>query len=619
MKVIRADENEDVAKLIKEVKEDLYCRQLERRSLEEVWRKNLNFVSGKQYDDAKSGYLQAENKKYDWEEKKVYNHLSGIIDVRQSKLCSNRPNMVVVPASADSKDMATARTCQAICQSLWYKNKLADIISKAINWSEICGTSFYKVTWNSNLGQVLKDDDGNEASCGDVQIDVISPFEIYPQNICYENLEDNESIIHARAYTTTKIKDMYDIDVDGEDIDVMGFVKDEKSLNNAYFYKSGQSVDKYALVIEKYYLPTKAMPKGRLVIVCGNYLCYDGDLPYNNMINGMRGYPFIKQVSIAQNGSFFGSSVVERCIPLQQDYNALKNRKVEFLNRVSMGVVMAEEGSIDIDNLEDEGLEPGKVIVYRQGSNPPTFMATNSIPVNFVEEELRIQNEFSTISGVSDLLRHNKINYSNLSGTALQILIEQENSRLTVSLNSINSAVCQIASQVLRLYKQFATYPRVLKIVGEKGVIDAICFSNLDISTDEVIVDSESEVLTTKTQKRNMVYEALASGILQDENGKLNDEVRHRIVDMIGIGIYDMGNDESSLQIKYAQKENLEFASGDKNIKVQEIDNHDLHIKEHICFLLGAEGEKLKNTEMYNIVLEHIKEHKKYKKISQDL
>ena len=618
MKVIRAEENEEVAKLIKDIKEDLYSRQLERRALEEVWRKNLNFVAGKQYEDSKA-YSVNDGKKYDWEEKKVYNHISGLMDVRQSKLCANRPSITVIPASSDSKDMATARTCQSICQSLWYKNRLADIISKAINWSEICGTSFYKVTWNNSLGQILKAQDGEEVKSGDVQIDVVSPFEIYPQSLNYENLDDNESIIQTRAYTVTKIKDMYGIDVNGENIDVMGLSKDTSGVSGSYNYNQVASGEKFALVIEKYFLPTNAMPNGRLVIVCGDYLCYDGDLPYVNMINGTRGYPFIKQISIPQTGSFFGTSIVERCIPLQQDYNALKNRKVEYLNRISMGVVMAEEGSIDIDNLEDEGLEPGKVIVYRQGANPPTFMATNSLPINFADEEARIQNEFSTISGVSDLIRQSRINYANLSGTALQLLLEQENSRLSVSLNSINNAVCQIASQVLRLYKQFATYPRVLKIVGEKGVIDALCFSNLDITTDEVTVDTQSEVLMTSAQRRSMIYEILSTGILQDENGKLKDATRQKIIDMLGIGIYDMGNDEAALQVKQAQKENLYFAQGDKDINVQEIDNHDLHIKEHICFLLGAEGEKLKGSAMYDAVLEHIREHKKYKKISQEL
>ena len=68
-----------------------------------------------------------ENKKFYWQEKKAYNHIAGLLEIRQSKLCSNKPSITVVPASSDSQDLATARTCQAICQSLWNKNKLSNL------------------------------------------------------------------------------------------------------------------------------------------------------------------------------------------------------------------------------------------------------------------------------------------------------------------------------------------------------------------------------------------------------------------------------------------------------------------------------------------------------------
>jgi hypothetical protein len=108
-------------------------------------------------------------------------------------------------------------------------------------------------------------------------------------------------------------------------------------------------------------------------------------------------------------------------------------------------------------------------------------------------------------------------------------------------------------------------------------------------------------------------------GKFQDENGKLTNATRQKVIEMLGLGVYDMGNDLSSLQVKQAQKENLEFACGNSDVSVQEIDDHALHIKEHICFLLGAEGEKLKKTKMYDVVLNHIREHKKFNQISQRL
>src|SRR5690606_27134230 len=120
--------------------------------------------------------------------------------------------------------------------------------------------------------------------------------------------------------------------------------------------------------------------------------------------------------------------VIERCIPIQRAYNAVKNRKHEFLNRISMGIMAVEDGSVDIENLEEEGLAPGKVLVYRQGSNTPKMLSTGSVPTDFILEEDRLLNEFLTISGVSDLLRRANTSTS-LSGVALQLLIEQDEVR----------------------------------------------------------------------------------------------------------------------------------------------------------------------------------------------
>ena len=65
-------------------------------------------------------------------------------------------------------------------------------------------------------------------------------------------------------------------------------------------------------------------------IVCKDKLLYDGELPYVNSRTGYRSYPFIKQVSIKQIASFWGLSVVERCIPIQRAYNAIK--KLDKIN-----------------------------------------------------------------------------------------------------------------------------------------------------------------------------------------------------------------------------------------------------------------------------------------------
>ena len=201
---------------------------------------------------------------------------------------------------------------------------------------------------------------------------------------------------------------------------------------------------------------------------------YDGELPYINREDGRRGFPFVKQTSLKQPNSFFGTSVIERIIPIQRSYNAVKNRKHEYLNRLSMGILTVEDGSVDYENLEEEGLCPGKVLVYRQGSNAPKIMDNGTIPSDFKEEETKLLNEFSQISGISDLMINNNINLSNISGVALELIMEQDTNRLNISSDQIKFAIKLVASNILRLYKQFMTTSRISKVIGKTEALK--CF-----------------------------------------------------------------------------------------------------------------------------------------------
>lgn len=62
---------------------------------------------------------------------------------------------------------------------------------------------------------------------------------------------------------------------------------------------------------------------------------------------------------------------VDRMVPLQRAYNQIKNNAMMIMNRCTYPVAVVEDGSIDIDGLEEDGLCPGKILVYRQGSNTP--------------------------------------------------------------------------------------------------------------------------------------------------------------------------------------------------------------------------------------------------------
>jgi hypothetical protein len=57
--------------------------------------------------------------------------------------------------------------------------------------------------------------------------------------------------------------------------------------------------------------------------------------------------------------------------PYQRSYNEIMNQHLHYINMATNGFMTVEDGSIDIDDLCEEGLCPSKVLVYRQGSNEP--------------------------------------------------------------------------------------------------------------------------------------------------------------------------------------------------------------------------------------------------------
>ena len=601
--------------LVKETLDDFENRVRERKSFDSQWQLNMNFYMGNQYCDiGYGGFVREVDKQFFWQEREVFNHIAPLIDIRLSKLSKVKPKMQIVPATDDEQDIYTAKVGKKILDSVSNRMNLSEKINQATKWSEICGTSFYKISWNSNLGQVVAlEDDGSKIKTGEVEISVCSPFEIYPDSSTHESLQECQSIIHARAYTIEQIKQMYGVDVEGKDINVYSLDGVTSSLGGLGYggYSSSliETVRKNsAIVLEKYVRPNAEYPDGRLIIIAGDTLVYDGQMPYVNGVDGKREFPFIRQICSSQLGSFWGVSMINRLIPIQRAYNAVKNRKQEYLNRLTMGVLAVEDGSVDIDNLEEEGLAPGKILVYRQGSNAPQFLDGEQLPTDFEKEEDKLLDEFSTLSGTSVLGNMENLS-SSLSGVTLELIIDENETRLVFTTDSIKEAIKGIAKHILRLYRQFATFPRIEKIVGTYGELDTFYFKGSDISSDDVQFDTDNESNDTLSQRRQMIFTLLDKGLLADEDGKISKSMKSKIMENLGFGIWDSSVDLSDLHIKNADSENAKMASGDM-VEVKEIDDHSLHINQHIAYMLKVIYSKDVDKKVENIFLQHIRAHK---------
>ena len=573
--------------LVNEVRSDFEERRNRRRSQESKWKLNIKFMSGKQNVFLDPGGDVVDERR----EKEVYNHIAPIIETRLAKFARVNCAVNVRPAGADEKDVNAAKLSAKIIDATLTDNNFTTLSGEANYWAELTGTAFYKVVWDDVAG---------------VKIAVCPPQEIYPDDLEAPSVSALRSIIHAKIYPVEAIYELWGVEVEPEDVDVYGLegdpVKVAKDEN-----RSG-----YALVLERYSAPSKDEPNGRLTIVAGDKLVYDGELPYVNAAGDKRGFPFIRQCALNSPGSFFGTSLIERLIPVQRAYNAVKNRKHEFMARLSGGVYAVEDGAVDVESLEEEGFYPGRVVVYRQGSQPPVPMNPGSVPAEFRDEEDRLLEEFRRISGVSNILNISGTGLTSMSGYALSLLLEQENARMTVTTESIRAAVKEVSRHILRLYKQFADKKRLVVISGDSGAVEAVAFIGSELGGDDVVQETDSEMVESPATRKNMVLELMRYGLLSDENGMISNRNRAKIVEMLGFGNWEAAKNSEEVHLKKAERENAEMAAG-KAVEPSELDEHDLHISEHSAYAAGADV----TAETLAAIEKHVRRHKILLSLSQ--
>ncbi len=587
-----------VENVVASVKSDFEARQASRRPYELAWQQNMNFVMGNQYCYISGrGDIAQEDKYYFWQEKQVYNHIAPIVETRLARLSDLHPRPVVRPYSASDEDVYNASLVTKIIDSTRQHLQLDECIARGSMWSEICGTVFYKLSWDSSMHDGM----------GDVAVTVCPPFEVYPDSNVAQSIADCQSIIHARVYSTADVARLWGVDIVGSDVQVfafdgtmgMGGLGYNSTVPSITREKKGSS----CIVIERYTRPCSTHPEGLLEIVAGDTLLYYGNLPYATEATG-KGLPFVRQVAFDQAGCFWGGSVVERCVPIQRAYNAVKNRKHEYLNRLSMGILTVEDGSVDTDNLEEEGLSPGKILVYRQGANKPCMMDNGSVPMDFASEEDRLLEEFATVSGVSEFAANSVVPSNVTSGFALQQLTQQDDTRLGLATRSVKDAVKNIASLILRLYRQLATSDRLSRVCDDNGQVEIFYYNSSNIDNCDVVLDTDSVQTDSVANRRSMVWQLLSTGLLTDDNGNMTSDTKSKVLSMIGFGNWEQAQDTATMHIRRADTENIDMFSA----SVLPIDDHAIHIEQHTRYVIS--GSALKNSSKYQqLVLDHIAEH----------
>jgi hypothetical protein len=602
-------------------------RMTERRIFELQWRLNLAMYEGNQYLDINTATMSLEEMPilYDWQEREVFNHIAPNIETRISKLKKVRTILKVRPGTSDLEDVHSAKVGGHILKNNYNDQNLRDKQAEEIMWSELCGTVFRKHVWNPNLGRVIGVDQGapNEETGepgqqveireGEQEFIVCPAQEILPDSSSASDVTKCKSLMHCKAFATEDIINIWGVEVAPEKVEVEKLIKSTHGMGGLGFgFGYGQGgfmvhnvkLEKHAIVKEYWEIPTKKYPEGRLIIVAGGKLLYAGKLPYLVGDDNKPGIPFTMLVCLKRPGLFWGKTVLERLIPVQRRYNALRNRKAEYLNRAAIGQYDIEVDSIDdMDAFEADAGMPGSITEYNRGTRKPTLRETPPLPRAFDTEEQTLLNEFAILSGVSEISRQSMAPAGVKSGVALSIVQEQDDTRISNTVENIERYNVASGKIQLRLSKQYVKAPRTIHAVGRNNVVEVIDWMGTDIRSEDVYLDNMSALADSPAQKRQMVFDLLESGLLRDpETGQINSEMRSKVFEMIEMGEWESADDESQLHLAKAERENRMLSQGQFTQAV-DYDDHISHISRHNRFRLTVDYEEMK---AQNPVLEEI-------------
>lgn len=607
--------------IINFVMKELDRRKQERQPLERQWTLNSNFLAGNQYCDINivRGTVEQLEPVDDSIERETFNRIAPLYETRIANLKKIKYLMTVKPRTNELDDYSKAEVSTAIIRHKQNTSDFEERKNTMIAWNELCGSCFWLSWWDKNAGEeygrketVAIGEDGVEYKEevavyeGDLDYGFITPFELYPESIFKQRVDDQRSFITEQVKTVDEIYDMCGIKFEGEEVETFSLTPlvggggyGYESTINTIGHRTIDNAKKVVTYVEK---RSKHRPNGRLIIIIGDELIFYGDLPYNKI-------PIVKVVCKEVVGQFFGKSVIEELIPYQRAYNGCVNRIHEYLKRIAIQGYFAESGSIDIDDFEENGGAAGSITEYMAGSQPPQPKQNAQLPPELLREKENIETDMEYIAGVTQLAFIENSG-KDMSGVAINSRRDIDNTRLSLTGDYIRNSVKNLAVTWLEIYKWYATTHRIMKYVGSNSIGDVVVWNNEDINSFDIEFDTINELELSEDMQRQTFIQAFNMGAFADEDGKIPRRIRRKLMESLKIGEFDDMADMNTLQAKAAQRENIFFENG-VIPEISDIDDHEIHAEEHKIYMLQMKFQvlKMKKPEYARALMEHMKQH----------
>lgn len=549
-----------------------------KRQWEKQAYKNIAFLLGYQWLDWQDGsglveHAVAPGERYHL----VHNLIQPAVRTAVSRITAHRPWVTALPVTNEQEDINAARLGTKLLQhwrrKLFSQSKMVDYAT----WLVVIGKAFWRVGWDAHAGRSLTQrplapapeglvsadgaGQGPNASRrrregtasfdrylesllaaegpaggsyrgaelpaeplqeviaeGDVLLEVVSPFEIYPEPNS-RSWDQANWIIHARLRSREDVETIWGKKVSANatssghnDADSIGFDPERIprsgepfNLDSIFGGSPISNEEDEILVLEYWERPSKRWPSGRRVVVVGGVLVGDGDnpFPFNDI-------PFASSDYEKIPGAFWGRGIVESVIPAQQEYNKGLSALAESRDYTAHAKILMPRGAQISEAVGDN--IPGEVWEY-SGAIPPTILNPPAMPAHMgasLQHSRQVIMDITHQHEVTQGTTPPNVEY----GIAIQLLHEADNSPLRSTYDMFDDAIARVGLMLLQIAQKYYTEIRTIRLVGEDKQHQVLAFTGSDIrGINDIIVEPRSAIPDTLVAKRQEAVNLFNMGI----------------------------------------------------------------------------------------------------------
>ena len=504
------------AEVVKSCEELLLIARNARAQEEVRWMENALYLHGNQWEHLYKDFLTV-TRRADirapeaGKEKLVSNRLLTLARQSRASIQEHSAMQIATAATSDPDDVAAAELATDVLQGRYHEDDEPQKQANEIGWCQVAGSCMRYTYWDPKADGTDWNGDKQEA-IGDVVTETWNPFQYYVAP-WYDSQGQMPWVIHSSVRDIDEINDLFPgHDVGKEEVAAATGNLDRLLLSVVENQdQQPPKRDNAALLNVLYQQPDhrKGAPRGRLTAWANKKLLWRGKLPEGELtMTRLQWFPIV--------GRVYPLPFLSPLIDLQRQINIILSQLIELKNRQLRGdIIIRGTGKPTQEYILDENgtRRDQKYIRIPAGILDWKFLEYN-LEVAEAERLLeRLWNDMREIAGVHEPTSGAQLNRQT-TATEVMRLVESDLKGMTIFRAAFDLNYADVSRHKLVVIKNHYEMPRMVRVVGASGAVNARAFYGSDLRNTEDVRPKASP-LVTETMKLQLKQEALAPGFYE--------------------------------------------------------------------------------------------------------